>query len=151
MSYNKQDSDLDSDQKMVISSMRKFLENSERDAHTIEQLVEIEKNTNSEGKQKINTLISDFKRISYSSNWVEFEILFEKSHSSFYEKLCIRFPMLSNKERKLCALLRLNLNSKEIALFTFQSDEALKKARLRLRQKFAISREVNLTTFLQNI
>jgi hypothetical protein len=43
------------------------------------------------------------------------------------------------------------MSSKEITQITFQSDEALKKARLRLRQKLGIDREINLVTFLQNI
>ena len=43
------------------------------------------------------------------------------------------------------------MSNKDIAQITFQSDDALKKARLRLRQKLEISRKTNLVTFLQNI
>ena len=129
----------------------KLLQNSERDAQTIERLTGIEENTNPAGKQMISSLISDYKRISYNSNWDEFEILFEKVHKSFYEKLNIQFPTLTANDRKICAFLKLNMSNKDIAQITFQSDEALKKARLRLRQKFDLSREINLVAFLQNI
>jgi len=144
-------SELEYNQKKMTAASLKLIQNSERDAQTIERLMEIEKNTNIEGKQKINTLIADYKRISYNSNWDEFEILFEKVHHSFYEKLNVLFPKLTANERKICAFLKLNMTNKDIAQITFQSDDALKKARLRLRQKLGICRETNLVAFLQNI
>ena len=143
--------ELEINQKSLTAASLKLIQNSERDAQTIERLLEIEKTTDPTGKQKINTLISDYKRLSYNSNWDEFEILFEKVHRSFYEKLNRQFPTLTVNERKICAFLRLNMSNKDIAQITFQSDEALKKARLRLRQKLEIERDTNLVNFLQNI
>src|ERR1035437_5674005 len=144
--------ELESNQKSLTAATLKLIQNSERDSQTIERLTEIEKNTDTTtGKQKTNTLISDYKRLSYNSNWEEFELLFEKVHSSFYEKLNTQFPTLTANDRKICAFLKLNMSSKEITQITFQSEEALKKARLRLRQKLGIDREINLVTFLQNI
>ncbi|MDD2307354.1 MAG: tetratricopeptide repeat protein [Prolixibacteraceae bacterium] len=143
--------ELETNQRSMTAATLKLIQNSERDAQTIDRLMEIEKNTTSEGKQKIKTLIADNKRISYNSNWDEFEILFEKVHSSFYEKLNAQFPTLTANERKMCAFLKLNMSNKDIAHITFQSDDALKKARLRLRQKLGIDREINLSVFLQNI
>ncbi len=151
MEIERINSELDSNQKSVTAATLKLLQNSERDAQTIERLTGIEENTNPAGKQMISSLISDYKRISYNSNWDEFEILFEKVHKSFYEKLNIQFPTLTANDRKICAFLKLNMSNKDIAQITFQSDEALKKARLRLRQKFDLSREINLVAFLQNI
>jgi len=142
--------ELESNQKSVTAATLKLIQNSEHDAQMIEKLTEIGNNSNPEGKQLINALISDYKRISYNSNWDEFEILFEKVHSSFYKKLNAQFPNLTTNERKICAFLKLNMSSKAMAQITFQSEEALKKARLRLRQKLEISRETNLVTFLQN-
>lgn len=143
--------ELESNQKSMTAATLKLIQNSERDTQTIDRLMEVEKNTNNEGKSIVNSIISDYKRLSYSSNWEEFEILFEKVHSSFYENLNTRFPDLTPNERKMCAFFKLNMSSKEIAQITFQSDDALKKARLRLRQKLGIDRETNLTVFIQSI
>jgi PAS domain S-box-containing protein len=151
MELDKINNELELNQKSITAATLKLIQNSERDNQTIERLMEIEKNTNQEGKQLINMLIADYKRKSYNSNWDEFEILFEKVHHSFYEKLNAQFPNLTGNERKICAFLKLNMSSKDIAQITFQSEDALKKARLRLRQKFGIDRETNLTSFLQNI
>ena len=95
--------------------------------------------------------MSDFKQISRRTNWNEFELLFQKVHSSFYENLNESFPNLTANERRLCAFLKLNMSNKDIANITFQSEEALKKARLRLRQKLGIDRDTNLVIYLQNI
>jgi PAS domain S-box-containing protein len=143
--------ELETNQRSMTAATLKLIQNSEPDAQTIDQLVEIEKHTNTEGKQKIRVLIADNKRISYNSNWDEFELLFEKVHHSFYEKLNTQYPTLTANERKMCAFLKLNMNNKDISHITFQSDDALKKARLRLRQKLEIGRETNLSAFLQNI
>ena len=116
--------ELETNQKSVTAATLKLIQNSERDAQIIERLLEIEKNTDPTGKQKINTLISDYKRLSYNSNWDEFEILFEKVHSSFYEKLNRQFPTLTANERKICAFLELNMSNKEIAQITFQSGDS---------------------------
>ncbi len=143
--------ELELNQQSIAAATLKLIQNSERDAQTIERLQEIEKDSNPKGKQKIKALIADNKRISYNSNWDEFELLFEKVHRSFYEKLNTQYPTLTANERKLCAFLKLNMSNKDIAHITFQSDDALKKARLRLRQKLGIERETNLSVFLQNI
>jgi len=143
--------ELESNQKSITAATLKLIQNSTRDAKTIERLIEIGDNSNTRGKQKISELIADYKRVSFNSNWDEFEILFERVHQLFYEKLNAQFPSLTANDRKICAFLKLNMSSKDIAQITFQSDEALKKARLRLRRKLEIDRKTNLAAFLQNI
>ncbi|NOQ26055.1 MAG: tetratricopeptide repeat protein [Bacteroidales bacterium] len=148
---NRISEELSVNQKSLTASSLKIIQNSKRDVNTIKQLLDVKKNTNPEGKIIISKLISDYKLSSFNSNWIEFEILFEKVHHSFYEKINIQFPNLTANERKICAFLKLNMSSKDIMQITFQSEDALKKARLRLRQKLDICRETNLVAFLQNI
>ncbi|HAN79241.1 MAG TPA: hypothetical protein DCQ31_16480, partial [Bacteroidales bacterium] len=105
-------SELENNQKAMTVATLKLLQNSERDAHTINQLVEIEKNTNAEGKKLISALIANYKRMSFNSNWDEFELLFEKTHLDFYDSLNAKFPTLTGNERKICAFLKLNMSSK---------------------------------------
>ena len=143
--------ELEENNRALTAASLKLIQNSERDADTVRRLESILETTTPEGRRVVQAIISDFKRISRSSNWKEFELLFQKVHSSFYEKLNNNFPDLTANERKLCAFLKLNMSSKDIANITFQSEEALKKARQRLRQKLAIDRDTNLVSYLQNI
>ncbi len=141
--------ELELNQKSMTAATLKLIQNAERDALTIQRLQRIEMHTVNDGKQEISSLVSDYRRAAYNSNWEEFEILFEKVHGSFYEKINSSYPILTTNERKMCAFLKLNMSNKDIANITFQSEEALKKARLRLRQKLQLDRETNLTSFMQ--
>ena len=143
--------ELEQNQKSLTAASLKLIQNSERDAETVGKLESLLANTTPDGKKIILALMSDFKRISLRSNWNEFELLFQKVHNSFYEKLNENFPNLTANERRLCAFLKLNMSNKDIANITFQSEEALKKARMRLRQKLGIDRDTNLIIYLQNI
>ena len=83
--------------------------------------------------------------------WQEFEIRFQEVHSTFYTKLQDQFPNLSPNELKLCAFLRLNMTTKDIASITYQSDTSIRMARFRMRKKLGLNQEENLVSFLTQI
>ena len=96
------------------------------------------------------------KTLSVNSDGMEYnldmyKILLDEVNTLFYGNLNARFPNLTPNERRICVYLRLNMSSHDISQFTQQSDEALKKARFRLRQKLGIKRGENLVAFLQQI
>ncbi|MDD3039139.1 tetratricopeptide repeat protein [Bacteroides sp.] len=143
-------SQLEYSQKEMVSATLQLVQNSESDAYCMKMLKSIE-NTDEEGEKNIRTLISYYKNKSVYSNWEEFETLFLKVNSDFYDKLNKSFPTLTLNERKLCVFLKLNMTNKDIAQITFQSDEALKKARMRLRKKLELDRDENLASFILNL
>ena len=105
-----------------------------------------------ETKEAIRRIHKDLQKSTDGEIWEEFELRFRQVHSEFYNKLMERFPELSPSEQRLCALLRLNMSSKEISELTGQSPNALETARYRLRKKLGISNaQVNLITFLSQI
>jgi DNA-binding CsgD family transcriptional regulator len=76
----------------------------------------------------------------------------EEVHAGFYEKLLKAYPDLSQNELKLCAFLRLNMSTKDIAELTGQQLPSIDKARYRLRKKLGLaSSETNLVTFLSQV
>ncbi len=84
--------------------------------------------------------------------WDTFEKRFEQVHENFYSRLAEKYPKLTNKDRKLCALLRLQLSTKEIATIMHQNPSSVEVARTRLRKKLNVSNtEINLVTFLSDI
>jgi len=70
---------------------------------------------------------------------------------TFINKLTEKFPELTEKEKRLCTLLKLNFNSKEIAGLNNVSEDAVIKARHRMRKKMGLSPEENLTEFIHRI
>lgn len=72
-------------------------------------------------------------------------------HSSFMKKLSEQFPQLTEKEKRLCVMLKLDLSSKEIAVLNNISENAVMMARYRMRKKMNMNSEENLVDFLQKI
>jgi len=81
---------------------------------------------------------SEIVNIEASNIWNEFEYHFEQIHHSFYENLTQKIPDLSQNEMKLCAYIRLNMVTKDIASITRQSIRSIEVARTRLRDKLGL-------------
>ncbi len=72
--------------------------------------------------------------------WEEFELRFKEVHSGFYDRIQDAYPNLSLNERRLCAFLRLDMTTKEIAAITGQTTRAVEMARIRLRKKMNLTK-----------
>ncbi|GAA3521117.1 transcriptional regulator [Aquimarina addita] len=77
-----------------------------------------------------------------------FEINFDKSHQEFYRKLSKAYPSLTSKDLRLCAYLKMNLSSKEIAPLLGISSQSVDVSRHRLRKKLNLGSRDNLTNIL---
>jgi DNA-binding CsgD family transcriptional regulator len=110
------------------------------------------KTVNKEMQQAIDIVLKRLEKNLNTDIWKEFEISFEQVHKSFFDKLTIDYPSLTPKDRRLCALLYLDLTTKEISQITGQSFKAIENSRTRLRKKFDLTNEkVNLSTYLNTI
>ncbi len=86
--------------------------------------------------------------ISSMDDWKVFEFHFEKAHEKFLLTLMTKYPQLSHSDLRLCAYLRMNLSSKEIAPLLRISYRGVENHRYRLRKKLLLKKEVNLTDFI---
>lgn len=103
----------------------------------------------SEVKPRIKKLLRFLRdRSSFKRGWEEFEIWFTEIHTGFYSALRRNHPELSENELKVCALLRLNLISKDIAKVMNVQPASIDIYRHRIRKKLEIGSEENLSTFL---
>lgn len=101
---------------------------------------------------QLKNVIHQLQRMEQDKSWEDFEIRFIQTHQDFYKKLQSRFPDLTPNERKLCAFLRLNLSTKDIATITHQSINSINVARTRLRKKLSIDgTDENLIGFLHSL
>ncbi|MBN2772984.1 MAG: hypothetical protein JXR31_01955, partial [Prolixibacteraceae bacterium] len=103
---------------------------------------EIEENKDSNsGIQKI---VYDLGLKDYYNYWDEFEIHFTKVHPDFYKNLNNKYPGLTANERKICAFIKLNMSTKDIANITKKSPQSIIMARYRLRKKMGLNKNANL-------
>ncbi|MGV3539441.1 MAG: triple tyrosine motif-containing protein, partial [Rufibacter sp.] len=84
-------------------------------------------------------------------DWNLFESSFNEAHENYFKKLKALHPELTPKDLKLCAYLRLNMNSKEIASLLNITVRSVEISRYRLRKKLNLDHEKNLVEFLMEV
>ncbi len=105
-----------------------------------------------ESKQQIEGLIKTLEKdMVRDDEWEKFELSFDQVHEDFLKKLRTKYTSLSPKDLRLCAYLRMNLSSKEIAPLLNISIRGVEISRYRLRRKLDIGRDTNLTEFMMNL
>jgi DNA-binding CsgD family transcriptional regulator len=77
-----------------------------------------------------------------------FETNFERAHEKFLHKLMNTYPSLSPGDLRLCAYLRMNLSSKEIAPLLKISVRGVENHRYKVRKKLNLKAEENLIDFI---
>lgn len=104
---------------------------------TIQQLVLINSNidTNIEGDEILK----------------KFEEQFDVVNDMFMGKLSKQYPSLNQNERLMCAYLRMNFSTKEMAPLLNISVRGVETMRYRLRKKLGLEREDNLIEFLNKV
>ena len=107
---------------------------------------------NSTTNQKLLELSAKIKsNINMENNWNNFKLHFENVHTGFFHRLNNQFPNLTPKDQKLCAYLRLNLSTKEIAQLLSITPASTEISRIRLRKKLCLTKDINLVSFISNI
>lgn len=81
-------------------------------------------------------------------NWDTFETNFDRAHQDFFNRLKEQFPDLTPGDIKLCAYLKMNLSSKEIAHLLNISIRSVEVHRYRIRKKLNLSPTENLVEYL---
>ncbi|WP_026899291.1 triple tyrosine motif-containing protein [Daejeonella oryzae] len=101
---------------------------------------------NSSDLKQISRLLNEVEK--RDADWDQFSIHFDHVHSNFLSEIKERHPNLTPNELKLCAYLKMNLSSKEIAQLMSITIRAVEVSRYRLRKKLGIPSEVNLFDYL---
>ncbi|MDR3185131.1 MAG: hypothetical protein LBT49_06990 [Prevotellaceae bacterium] len=107
---------------------------------------ELQKEDSAKNIKNIVKLIN--KNLSSEKDWEVFEANFDLIHNRFFRNLKERSAQLTPRDLKLCAYLRLNLTTKEIAQLTGNSVRGVEVARFRLRKKLQLDPEQNLNEFM---
>ncbi len=101
---------------------------------------------------KINNLIFTVQQnMQIQKELEEFRNKVDATYEGFFKRLKEKLPYITKNEERLCALLRLNLSSKEIAALNNTSVKAVEMSRYRLRKKCNLNNNENLCDFLEKI
>ena len=103
-------------------------------------------------KKELNNILSIFRSdFRQEEDWGKFSFYFDQVHQDFIKKLKENYPILTQNDHKLCAYLKMNLNTKEIAPLLNISVRGVEISRYRLRKKLELDREINLNEFFNKM
>lgn len=115
-----------------------------------EELEEVKRKGKSlETKHALEKIVREIDTtLRLEEDWKQFEYHFDQIHGDFLNRLREEFLDLTPNEQKLCALLRLNLSTKEISNLMSISLRGVEIARYRLRKKLGLDIGQNLSKFI---
>lgn len=117
----------------ITSELQHFCRNEKLQKGSIERLEEIIK--------KIGLSHTQFQ-------WEDFEVLFTRVYSGFFNELNRKHSNLTLSERKLCALIKLDFSNLEIAKFLNIEPQSVHVAKSRLRKKMELDKSIDLYYYL---
>lgn len=126
--------------KEFILKLKKELQQFQKSAKIEEDNLEL---------KKILKVLSEEEKLDEESN--TFFMHFNSVHGDFLTILKKKFPALNPHDLRLCAYLRMNLSSKEIAPLMGISLRGVEISRYRLRKKLVLPTEMNLVEYLLNM
>jgi DNA-binding CsgD family transcriptional regulator len=95
--------------------------------------------------KKIDSLLNKNPMIELNNN---FELRLTSNNEDFFKVLLSKYPDLSPAELKLCAYLRLNPSTKDLALIMNRSMRTVESTRANIRKKMNLNPQDNLVTQL---
>ncbi|MET0638159.1 MAG: tetratricopeptide repeat protein [Chitinophagaceae bacterium] len=91
------------------------------------------------------------QNINNGQHWDDFQRIFDQVHASFFVRLKAHCDMLTKTDLRLVALLKMNLESEQVATLLGISADSLRVMRHRLRKKMNLEHSQGLTQFIQSI
>jgi len=91
------------------------------------------------------------KSLSNEDDWKFFENAFNQADQHFLKKIKSTHPSLTSNDLKICAYLRLNLSSKEIAPLLNISVKSVEVKRYRLRKKLELDTKQSLIDYILQV
>jgi DNA-binding CsgD family transcriptional regulator len=110
---------------------------------------ELQVNNNSSDLKKVIKIIDN--NINNTDDWKLFKEAFDNADKDFLKLVKERHSSLTPNDLKLCAYLRLNLSSKEIAPLLNISPRSVEVKRYRLRKKMDLPPKTSLTNYILDI
>jgi len=151
-------------QRLKIKLARQQKEIAEAEKNSAKEQLQIFTQTLLEKNEQIEELTASLKQQTIMANdelihqtllteydWNRFKELFEKTHPDFFNKIKVAAPGITQSEMRLAALIKLNLDNKQMASMQGISVSSLRGNKTRLRQKLNITAERGLEELVKSL
>ena len=155
--YKVKQNDLDKELKFRQSEMvtmaMNIIQKNEFLSSLKSEIIEIKSSVKDpEARQAFNRLsLMISQNLSIDRDREKFQMHINEQNSNFLRILSEKYPSITENEKRLTVLLRLNLSSKEIASILNISPKSVEMNRYRLRKKLKVSPKVNLSDFIRDL
>lgn len=123
----------------IIEKVLKISEKNELIDTTVKLLDDFLPTLSQKQRAQLEAITRDLRMRGTKNQWEEFFWYFSQVYSQFYEQLEKEFPNLTLNEKRLCALLKLNMTTKDMAAITNSNFKSIEVARTRLRKKLNLT------------
>lgn len=130
---------------MLLMKKNEVLKKLKNQIEGYKETGQIEAPTEKEIKGKINEALSE------NSDWEAFKLQFNEIHPLFFNTLLKLHPGLSNNELRLCAYLKMHLNTKQIAQLISVQPQTVTIARYRMKKKMNLDKDVSLDEYIKQL
>lgn len=89
-------------------------------------------------EKQIESIITDVRKSVNEYSRKDFDRYFSQVYPDFFNHILLDYPALTSNEQQLCALLRLNLPTKDVAVIMGISPDGIRSAKMRLKKKFNV-------------
>ena len=145
------DKELKFRQNEMITMAMNIIQKNEFLSNLKKEIVEIKSSVkDTEARQAFNRLsLMISQNLSIDRDREKFQMHLNEQNSNFLRLLSEKYPSITENEKRLAVLLRLNLSSKEIASILNISPKSVEMNRYRLRKKLKVPPKVNLSDFIR--
>ncbi len=124
--------------------------------HMNNALTELETELKSTPQEKMTHQVQQvLKKINLSKNqqrdWEEFDKYFGHVHNHFFEHLASISDKLTLHEKRICALIKMNLSNHEIATLLNIETKSVKMVKYRIKKKLDLDKDTDLTRFIHEL
>ena len=153
--YKAKQSDLDKELKFrqneMVTMAMNIIQKNEFLNNLKKEIIEIKSSVKDhDARQKFNRLsLMISQNLSIDRDREKFQMHINEQNSNFLRLLSEKYPSITENEKRLTVLLRLNLSSKEIASILNISPKSVEMNRYRLRKKLKVSHTISLNDFIR--
>lgn len=139
-------------EKELVLYFTEIASKSQTISKTIQELKGQVKNVDEGQRAELNQLVRNLEmEVRNRDFWKEFEVRFRDVHTEFYQRLNGRHPELTQNEIRLCAFLKLNFSTKEIAAITKKTVNSINVAKHRIKNKLQVPPGQTLPNYLNGL
>ncbi len=144
--------ELETQQKVLSSRLLQLIEKNKLLEDLKKDIQGLSEGLKDKHQKQIQYIVNQINfSFNHDKDWEDFRKSFEQIHQAFFSSLQKISPELTANDLRICALMRINLSSKDIASLLGITTDSLRVSRYRLRKKLNIAEGENFRKFILNI